>query len=166
MRRITRLALLAASVVLAAASCLSQTSASQPFTIAIAAVQRDFKVGVEIRVRITLTNTSGRELLVGRAKGDARAEEAGYRIEVVNERGKNPPETKYQRVVKGEADDILVSSPVGFTVQPGKTFEDAMIANKFYDLSQPGKYKIQVQRTEPATGILVKSNTITVTVTP
>ena len=40
-------------------------------------------------------------------------------------------------------------------------------AAKFYDMSQPGKYAIQVQRQDPEDpSIIVKSNKITVTLIP
>jgi hypothetical protein len=162
-----RLAVLALLVVATVARCPAQgPNGKQPFTLAIRVDQLTFKIGSQIRLRITLTNTSGQDLPIGRAKGDAQAEEVGYRIEVLDEEGKNAPETKFQRVIKGEEDGIFVSSPIAITIQSGKTYEDAMMVNKFYDLSQPGKYTIQVQRRDPQSGILVMSNTITVTVTP
>ncbi len=162
-----RLAVLALLIVVTATECLAQkSSGQQPFTLTIAVDQTTIKVGSQIRLRITLTNTSGQDLLIGRGNGDARAAEAGYRIEVLNEKGKNPPETKYQRVIKGEEDGIFWSSPIGITLQSGKTYEDGMIVNDFYDLSQPGTYTIQVQRTDHQSKILVKSNKVTVTVTP
>jgi hypothetical protein len=87
---------------------------------------------------------------------------------VRDDKGNSPPETKYQRVLRGEEPltEPWVASVATISVDPGKTFSDAMIANKFYDLSKPGKYKIQVQRTDPASKVVVKSNVITVTVTP
>jgi len=36
---------------------------------------------------------------------------------------------------------------------------------KFYDLTQPGDYTIQVERFDPATPTLVKSNAISIIVT-
>jgi len=137
----------------------------RPFTIVIGTGQSVFKAGSEIRLHITLTNTSAHDIVIWRANGDAQGEVAGYRVEVRDENGNGPPETKYQRVLRGEDEDSLVWSPIGMDLSPGKSSKDAMIVNKFYDLSKPGKYKIQVHWTDRTSKTVVKSNTITVTVT-
>lgn len=49
---------------------------------------------------------------------------------------------------------------------PGETQKDEIPVSKLYDLSKPGRYTIQIQRTDPETKLVVKSNSITVTVTP
>lgn len=51
-------------------------------------------------------------------------------------------------------------------IKPGKTFEEEPMLNKEYDLSTAGKYTIQAHRFDGVSMTLVKSNTITVTVTP
>jgi hypothetical protein len=54
-------------------------------------------------------------------------------------------------------------------LQPGESLPKALLVlTKFYDLSGPGKYTIQVSRAVPKElgGGLIKSNAITVTITP
>jgi hypothetical protein len=97
-------------------------------------------------------------------------EVGGYGIDVVGKDGEDSPETRYQRTLRGESsagpEDLLVWSGIVVKLSPGKSDKNAMIVNKFYNLSRPGKYKIQVQRTDPTSKAVVKSNIITVTATP
>jgi hypothetical protein len=54
------------------------------------------------------------------------------------------------------------------TIQPGKTHEDSVDISNRYEFDKPGKYSIQIERELPESlgGGVIKSNTITVTVTP
>jgi hypothetical protein len=38
--------------------------------------------------------------------------------------------------------------------------------NELFDLNKPGQYTIQVRRFDPATGTMVASNTVTLTIAP
>ena len=49
---------------------------------------------------------------------------------------------------------------------PGESWRDLILMKNLYDLSQPGQYTIQVRRWDDETKTWVKSNTLTVTVTP
>lgn len=59
------------------------------------------------------------------------------------------------------------SNKTVFTLQPGETLPKDALISKFYDLSRPGKYTIQVSRTVPnelGAGT-VKSLAITIRIT-
>jgi hypothetical protein len=146
------------------------SSAQHPFSITISTAQNSFKSGSEIRLQVVLTNTSDHSFSIGRAIDGTSPVVAGYlfEIHVDNEKGNSPPETKYERALRGNGspEDLPVSSGIGMNLSAGQSSKDALAVNKFYDLSEPGKYKIQVQWTNPTSKIVVKSNTITVTVTP
>ncbi len=61
----------------------------------------------------------------------------------------------------------LADNNTGVTVKAKQTAMWSINVSKFYDLSQPGKYSIRVQRGDPEDlEATVTSNTITVTVTP
>ena len=66
----------------------------------------------------------------------------------------------------GKSSLVVAYSAWNAHVKPGATFEDHVDLTSIYDLSQPGKYTVQVQRTDAVSKTLVKSNTVTVTVTP
>jgi hypothetical protein len=55
---------------------------------------------------------------------------------------------------------------VGKTYAPAEERTQIIVVNDLYDLRQPGQYTIQVRRWDDETKTWVKSNTITVTVTP
>jgi hypothetical protein len=59
----------------------------------------------------------------------------------------------------------LKSSAYFGTLEAGKTLKRQLNASKLYDMTAPGSYTIQVQRRDPETDTMVKSNTITVTIT-
>jgi hypothetical protein len=140
----------------------------QPFTVKISSVQDVFKSGSEIRLQIAITNITDSDIAISRAIDDTSAEVGGWTIEVWDDTDKAPPETQYQRLLRGEGlpDEPLEWSVIMGSLSPGETFKDAMIVTKFYDLSKPGKYSIQVQRIDPTSKVAVKSDKITVTVTP
>lgn len=65
--------------------------------------------------------------------------------------------------IPGEAGSVI-----GFTVKPGKTIGEKSQddLSKWWDFSKPGKYTIQAEDWDRASKSFVKSNTITLTVTP
>jgi len=169
MRTVGRLALLSLLVAVTAARCSGQTSGGQPsFTLTIRVDQNTFKVGSKIELQIALANTSNRSLAVWKENGEPSAELDGFGIVVQDGNGASAHETKYGRAVTGkeESTEGRVSSGVGGSLPPGETFKDATVLNKLFDLSEAGKYKVQVLRTDPASKAAVKSNTITITVIP
>lgn len=139
-----------------------------PYSLAIKARQNVVKVGSEVRVKISLTNTSNHEIVVSREKGNALGE-LDYKVDVRDETGGLARKTKYLRAIQGEntgETTVTVSSPGLFSVQPGKSLEEEdVVVSNLYDLSKPGKYAIQVERTDETSKTAVKSNTITITVT-
>ena len=72
------------------------------FSITISAAKRVFASGSEIRLEIVQTNTSDQDIVVTRGIADAEAAAGGFRVEVQDAKGNPPPETKFQRILKGE----------------------------------------------------------------
>ena len=114
-----------------------------------------------------LTNTSDRDMTVARSRGSIQAEEAGYIVEVHDAAGNSVPDTKLDRVVEGAEEPTVgpLWSHSVVDLASGKSVENGMTLNKFYDLSASGKYQIEIHVTDPATKIVVKSNTVVVAVT-
>jgi methyl coenzyme M reductase subunit D len=91
-----------------------------------------------------------------------------YTINVFEASGRETPKTDYYGVHRGQPPKkpmIVEGSSIQVTVQAGKIIKDYADLNELYDISQPGKYTIQVERTDPTTRSVVKSNSIVVTVT-
>lgn len=147
------------------------SGAQQPYAISIRTVHDTFKSGAEIMVGVNLTNTSDKDILVIGACAP-KADVDSLRIEVTDSKSKVAPETNFLRWLRGEPiprPEYTIwnwSGPSCGAVPPKRFIDTAFILNRFYDLSNPGKYKIQVQRTDLTSKITVKSNIIEVTVTP
>lgn len=136
-----------------------------PFKISISTAQDTYKSGDEIKLLIEITNTSDHAMTIGRAIDKTSAEIAGFSVDVVDDQGNAASETRYRRALRGaDPSAPLVWSSVLISLPAGQTFKDAMIVNKFYDLRKGGTFKIQVQRTDLPSKIVVKSNVLTVTV--
>ena len=155
-------------------------SAPKPrFTIGIVSQGSEAKVGSQLQVDVTLTNTSneGIQLEVGNGIG---WEDSDYKLVLRDESGKDvqrkPPEAL-------RIEDLHISSVHTTTISPGKTLKESLQVAPLYDL-HPGKYTLQLQREDPrikwvfnGTAVQVKhegvgpnpvalSNTITITVIP
>jgi SHS2 domain-containing protein len=95
--------------------------------------------------------------------------EFNYIIDVQDSKSAAAPKTKYHKSIKGENTNettVTILSNGLFPVQSGKTIAEDILVNKLFDVSRPDKYAIQVQRADETTNIVVKSNTITLTVIP
>lgn len=161
--KVARYAAIASAVVFAQ---VPTSHAQGPFVIEIKTAESSFKSGAEIKLQISLTNTSDHDIVATKGKGDAAAEDAGYMVEAWDTEGNHPPETTLLRALTGkeESSQPIISSSVLVPLSPGQSVTNGMIANKFYYLSKAGKYRIQVQRRDPLSGITIKSNVISITV--
>ncbi len=143
----------------------------EPFSLTIVPPQEPVKAGAELRLRITLRNTSDRSMTFVRSSGLGLTPEEGFRyqIDVHDAQGHPAPPSSYVREHGSgmTVTDWIHNVPV--TLEPGESFIDEVTVTTFYNLSQPGKYTISVARPMPPRQNLgkgsVKSNIITVTVT-
>lgn len=145
---------------------------TQPvITLNISAVQKSIKAGSSVQIRVNLKNISSHDIaLVMEVKG------RDCRVDVRDADGKLAPETKLGYVWNGHvaspdpsrvSPQDLTGNLVYGTLKAGETQSWQMDVSKLYELKQPGRYTIQVERKDPENpSITVKSNTITVTVTP
>ena len=140
--------------------------AQEPFSIRIRALHDVVKVGDDVHVAITLTNTSDQAFRIGRAIGNEQAE-LDYVIDVRDKNAFLALKTEYGHTVAGEGNYPLFTSARSVTLKPGEQLEEESILNKIYDLGHPGSYVVQVHRDIPEQigyGVAT-SNAITVTVT-
>jgi len=137
----------------------SALSTTTPFTLTLEAEENPVKAGAEIKIGITLRNSSSRAMYMSLGLS-----ELDYTFDVRNDQNGIPAETDLAR--KSKARPYLSSDQV-FYIQPGESLpKSSLVVSKFYDLSRPGKYTIQVSRAVPKElgGGTIKSNTITITV--
>jgi hypothetical protein len=129
----------------------------QAFTLVISAPHYSLAKGSEFKLKVRLENCSGHQMTVDSA-------ETRYDIQVFDSRGLPAPLTDAGRTFR----KYLGSGHATFVrLKPGEILRESFNdVSKLYDLSPPGEYTIQVSRFDEQTKTWVKSNTITVTVTP
>ena len=152
------------SLAIAVIPCSAQTG-EVPFSIAISAQSDLMKVGSEILVEITLTNTSNHEIRVGKAPGNQPLAESEYSIDVRDSKGHPAPDTEYGGKVR-QRKIWFYRSRESVALQPGESLKDGAVITKLYDLSRVDRYTVQISRPIPeqwGKGT-VKSNTINITV--
>ena len=173
----TRTAVLALIVLLCAWPGLSHANQNRArsesaLAVTIRAVETEVAAGTAVRIVATATNTSDKTIPFWQEN----AQDQGgvvYRVEVENAKGESAPDTKLGARFKRQDDAAHISSPedvrlgsgVELPLKPGEQKDAEINVSLLYDLSSPGKYTIAVRRAD-SRGNVVKSNAVTVTVTP
>ena len=121
------------------------------------------KAGAEVAVTVHFKNTSNQELNHNANISDLTGVDPNYIFEVRDGSGALVPRKVY------EHPELANGHAVFLTVEPGEGVTDTEPISRLLDLSRPGKYVIQVSRrinaNDEKDGV-VKSNRVTVTVTP
>jgi hypothetical protein len=158
--RVVFMVLLLASSALPA---VTQDAASKPSTIVISTEKPTVKAGSAVWIKVQLTNNSSEDLDLSGSVSDLTGLDSNLKFEVRDDLGKSAPKRVYKHpeLAGGTAnlDRIL---------KPGQSDTEEQNISRLHDMTQPGKYVIRVSRrlsNNPNDGV-VKSNTVTVTVTP
>jgi hypothetical protein len=134
------------------------------FSIAITAPQDEVRVGLDIPVKITLTNVSDHQIVFGHRPG-ANNPEFSYEIEVKNSKGGRVEETAHGREARDPRRRQQESRTVEY-VQPGGSAVQTAHISKLVSLSRPGWYTVRVSRKDLASGEVVRSNEVKFAVVP
>jgi hypothetical protein len=162
----------AIAYVLVCLGAFQASGSAPPFSLTLHSPSEPVKAGEEVRLKVTITNNSDHEILLVRAPGIVPEEEMNYEIDIRDEHGQQPPITSFFRELKQK--NYGWGSYLSYTLEPHKTTEDDLVITKLYTLS-PAEYTIRVTRgIRPMWQLLdkdrekvgVKSNTVTLTVTP
>jgi hypothetical protein len=163
-------------VVVLAIGAMPTLAAQPPITIVIAQSSDGItagsgvrKSGSSIHVLVALTNNSAKTVSI------PSMDLENYTIDVRDERANQVAEAAQavrEREAKNSPTNLLrgrktFSGVIG-DLKPGETARQTIEVSYRWDMSRPGKYSIQLTRKLPeelGPGV-VKSNTITVTVTP
>jgi hypothetical protein len=142
-------------------------------SIAITPRNDSTKVGSPVFIIVSLTNTSQMDYTIQRLSSGADC-----LIDVRDVGGKLPPDTSFGYLHNGHVAardrdptrystaDLMDNLIVG-SLKAGQTMKWTINVSRFYDLSQPGKYQITVERADLADrNVTLKSNTVTVTIVP
>ena len=147
----------------------SPARSKEVFSLTLAAPGEPHKAGAELRLRVTITNTSDRPLTFVTAPGPEPVDDYLYRITVHDERGRSAPASNYLRT-RDKNVPVDYGSRIGRTLKPGESFTDEVTVTRFFDLSRPSRYTITVAREMPPRQGFgngnIESNPITIVVTP
>ena len=160
------LKLLATALALTAAGA-AQTEQRPPFTLTISAAKTSVPVGSPMTLIAEMKNVSDKDIFTGITMTGDRVQLHHIDIRVLDKDGKPVPETEHGMLIHGRhpRGSTVINHAFSIPVAPGEsTPEDYDLAKEF-ELTKPGTYSVQAQRLDYASQILVKSNTITFTIT-
>lgn len=116
-------------IALAVCATSSTQSSTPPFALMLEAEDNPVKAGSEVKVDITLSNSSNRATHVSYG-----LTESDYAFEVHDSQNRIPSETEFARKAKGRG---YFSNDHLFYLQPGESLPKAqLIVSKFYDLTR------------------------------
>jgi hypothetical protein len=149
---------------------LSKGSGTAPFSLTVSEPKDPLKAGAEVRLLVTITNTSDRAIPWVSSPGVPPEDGSRFEIEVEDEKGAPAPPSAYAIQLRDKTTIRESISNIGHTISPGESFVSEVTVTRFFNLSHPGKYTIRLARSlEPWQNLgkgKVKSNAITVTVIP
>lgn len=153
---------------------VAQLAPAKPrFSITIKTTPSKVKAGADVVVEAEMKNVSAEDIFDSFAEGCYGQGTTSFRWEIRDSDGKQVPMTEYGIKANhlepppgsvGPYVPVCVNV-ISYPLGPGKTVMQKLALSKEYDLSKPGKYSIQALRGDTTTTD-VKSNTITLTVTP
>jgi hypothetical protein len=138
------------------------------FSLTIAAPKEPVKAGTELRLLVTVTNTSNRDISFFVSPGLIPEDGLLCQVNVRDADGRATPPSALERS-RDKPIPLNLGSRYAKTLKPGESFVDQVTVTRFYALSRPGKHTVSVARPFPPRQNLgagtVESNSVTVTVT-
>ncbi len=137
--------------------CFAHATAQEiqhSFTLSISSPSTTWKSADPIRVDVTVVNLTNRRLHL------TSSQSAWERGEIIVRDGSGNvvPPIQNPGLVKPSATSIFV--------EPSKNLKESFNISRQFDLTRPGQYSFQVEKEDPTTKTLVKSNTLVLTITP
>lgn len=160
----------------AALPAIAVAQQRSPITVSIMTPTPVTKSGTDVRVNITVTNTSGHAVKLYKALGPDGQAEAANQVDVYDGEGKKLPRVDGRTMhVRGETYHLPKQwiSRKKILVETGQSSDDFLVLSNLFDISKPGEYAVSVRqemRTDDSDPdvklIYATSNRITVTVLP
>jgi len=150
-----------------------QESKVAPFSLTIHLAESEVKVGSPIWVNATIENKSDHEISI---YVENVRDQGGfvYKMEAWDDKGSIVGKTKFGRQIQdedsaedGAREDYVIDRSGGEVgLKPKETRTDRVDVAKICVLSRPGTYTVQLRRFDLESNAFVRSNKLTVTVTP
>jgi hypothetical protein len=128
--------------------------AKPSFTLSISSPSETWKSADHIRVHVTLKNLTNRQLRLSNSRS---AWERGEII-VRDGSGNVVPPIQDPKMVKQSGSIMFVD--------PRESPKESFNISRQFDLTRPGQYSLQIEKEDPTTKTVVKSNTLVLTITP
>jgi|tagenome__1003787_1003787.scaffolds.fasta_scaffold18941475_1 hypothetical protein len=135
--------------------------AAPSMSIRLVLPQQTVKAGSKVYVKIHLKNEKNEK----RGMEVRGRTDRNFSYEVRDQNGKRPPLTELGRQIIENYPYPMGGSITQYSFEPGEAKEESCEITSLFDLSQPGNYTIQVQRWDPDSKAVVKSNVVALTVT-
>jgi hypothetical protein len=138
-------------------------SAKPPAALVITTEQPTVKAGSMVAITVHFTNTSKQPIDAGGTFNDATGLDSNFLFDVRDDKGHLAAKRAYRHPELWSGHAILDR-----VVKPDETLSEEQDISRLYDMTKPGKYVIQASRAIPKEmgGGVVKSNSVSVTVTP
>jgi len=153
-----------------------QPTGIHPFALDLSADETTVKKTVPVDVLVVTKDVSAHKITIRRQalSHDSAMLGSSFRVDVQDVEGNTPLDaalgqsTNHLGEAPPEAASMAAARAAGTLVslKPGQDWRNTIRVSDLYDLSKPGQYTIQVRRWDDETKTWVKSNKITVTVTP
>ena len=148
---------------------ISTEAQAPPLSLLIETDNPSVKLGDEIPIKIRLKNNTDRSIRLSKVmrEGDGSFE---YKVDVERDDPTVVAKKYVEKLRRNEVQPAIppTGSVLFFIIEPGETDKDSIYISNRYEFDKPGKYLVQIERALPEDlgGGVIKSNTITVTVTP
>jgi hypothetical protein len=142
------------TLLLAASSGLADTGA---VLLRLVALDPIAHIGAKVVVQVTVSNESDHEITYRETAPDC-----DYSVRVLTDSGISAPETEHKKSLacdwpRTTGRNILI------VLNPGESRDQTLELTHLYDMSSPGEYTVQIERTIDAGRI--RSNTVNVKIT-
>jgi hypothetical protein len=159
----------------AAVSATQHAPATPPFSLDIGH-SYTVRAGLGLDAPLVTKNVSTHNIILRRQEHerDSGLFGSALRVDVEDSHGNAPPDTQL-----GQSTNHLADAPPDpawraaaraagtlVSLKPGEDWRTTIWVSDLYDVGKPGEYRVQVRRWDDETKTWVKSNAITVTVTP
>ena len=166
MKTTLALKLLATALALTAAGA-AQTEQRPPFTLTITAAKTSVPVDSPMTLVAEMKDVSDKNIYTGIVVTGDGVQLHHIDIRVLDKDGKPVPETDHGMLIHGRhpRGSGMINHAFSIPVPPGESATENFDLAKEFELTRPGTYSVQAQRLDYPSQILVRSNTITFTIT-
>ena len=154
----TRFAITVIALTAAISLAIGQSQQGSPFSLTLQAVNATVQQGAPILVELTTTNNLSQPLKLGKSNPGSE-----YQMDVRDAQGQPVAQTALYKDLQNPQYVFRLTTQI---LKPQESAKEQVDIGKFFDLTKPGTYSVQIQRLVPrqyGSGT-VKSNIVKLTI--